>query len=120
MRIKEKIDKNIAVLSISGHMMGGPETAGLHEKIKSLIDDGIKKIVIDLQKVKWMNSSGVGVLMASFGTVARVNGNLKLANVTDKVHSLLVITQILQFFETYDSVDRAVSGFKIEKPLDMD
>jgi anti-sigma B factor antagonist len=114
MRIKEKITKNVATLSISGHMMGGPENKALHDHVKNLLGSGIRKMVIDLKKVKWMNSSGLGILMASWGSVCKEGGNLKLANVTEKVHSLLIITQVITFFETYESVDRAVASFKSE------
>ena len=111
MKIKEKMEKDVAVLTITGNMMGGPETTALHDKIKSLMADGIKKVVIDLSKVKWMNSSGLGVLMASWGSLRKENGNLKLANISEKINSLLMITQLMQFFETYQSVDRALSSF---------
>lgn len=111
MKIKEKMEKDIAILTITGNMMGGPETTALHDKIKSLMADGIKKVIIDLSKVKWMNSSGLGVLMASWGSLRKGNGNLKLANISEKINSLLMITQLMQFFETYQSVERALASF---------
>jgi len=111
MKIKEKMEKDIAILTITGNMMGGPETSALHEKIKSLMADGIKKVIIDLAKVKWMNSSGLGVLMSSWGSLRKEGGNMKLANISEKINSLLMITQLMQFFETYQSVDRAVASF---------
>lgn len=111
MKIKEKMERDIAILTITGNMMGGPETTALHDKIKSLMADGIKKVIIDLGKVKWMNSSGLGVLMASWGSLRKENGNLKLASISDKINSLLMITQLMQFFETYESVDRALASF---------
>lgn len=115
MKIKEKIEGDVAILIVSGNMMGGPETASLHEKVKSLMSDGIKKMVIDLSKVKWMNSSGLGVLMSCWGSLRKEGGNLKLANVSEKIDSLLMITQLVQFFETYETVDRALASFKTEK-----
>lgn len=115
MKIKEKIEGNVAILTVSGNMMGGPETASLHEKVKSLMSDGIKKMVIDLSKVKWMNSSGLGVLMSCWGSLRKEGGNLKLANVSEKIDSLLMITQLVQFFETYETVERALASFKTEK-----
>jgi anti-sigma B factor antagonist len=110
MKIKEKIDNHVAVLSLSGKMMGGPETTALHDHIRSLMNDGIKKVVIDLGGVKWINSSGLGVLMAAMTTLKNSEGQMKLANVTEKVESLLMITQLMRIFETYDSIDRAVSA----------
>ena len=110
MKIKEKIENHIAVLSLSGKMMGGPETMALHEHIRGLINDGINKIVIDLSGVKWINSSGLGVLMASMTTIKNANGQLKLANVTEKVESLLMITQLIRIFETYETIERAIAS----------
>ena len=111
MKIKEKIEGDVAILTISGNMMGGPETMALHEKVKSLGADEIKRVVIDLKGVKWMNSSGLGVLMACMSTLNNSGGKLKLASVTDKVKSLLVITQLMRIFDTYESAERAVASF---------
>lgn len=111
MKIKEKIEGDVAVLSVSGNMMGGPETMALHEKVKSLVADGIKKVVIDLKDVKWMNSSGLGVLMACMTTMNNNAGKLKLSSVTEKVKSLLVITQLMRIFDTYENSERAVASF---------
>jgi len=110
MKIKERIDNNVAILSLSGKMMGGPETTAVHDHIRGLISDGISKVVIDLGGVKWINSSGLGVLMASMTTLKNSEGQMKLANVTEKVESLLMITQLMRIFDTYDTVDRAVAA----------
>jgi anti-sigma B factor antagonist len=115
MKIKEKITGNVAILSVAGNMMGGPETAALHEKVKSLLSDGIKNVIIDLSKVKWMNSSGLGVLMSCWGSLRKEGGNLRLANVSEKIDSLLMITQLVQFFETFETVERAMASFTAEK-----
>jgi len=115
MKIKEKIEGDVAVLTISGNMMGGPETMALHDKIKSLGADGIKRVVIDLKGVKWMNSSGLGVLMACMSTLNNSGGKLKLASVTEKVKSLLVITQLMRIFDTFESAERAVASFYDEQ-----
>jgi len=83
----------------------------LHEKVKSLGADGIKKVVVDLKGVKWMNSSGLGVLMACTTTLNNSGGKLKMASVTEKVKSLLVITQLMRIFDTYENAERAVASF---------
>ncbi len=110
MKIKEKIEGHVAILALSGKMMGGPETTQLHDRIRSLINDKIIKVVIDLSGVKWINSSGLGVLMATHTTLKNAGGELKLSNVTEKVESLLMITQLMRIFDTYESVDRALSA----------
>ncbi|HEX9653896.1 MAG TPA: STAS domain-containing protein [bacterium] len=112
MAIKEKMQGNVAVLTISGKLMGGPETIEVHDKVKELVGNKVGKIVIDLAKVKWMNSSGLGALMGSLTTTKHGGGELKLANVTDKVQSLFMITKLITIFETFDDVDKAIASFK--------
>lgn len=110
MKIKEKIENHVAVLTLSGKMMGGPETTALHDHIRGLISDGITKVVIDLGDVKWMNSSGMGVLMACTTTLNNSEGKLVLARVSEKVQSLLIITQLIKVFDTYETVERAAAS----------
>lgn len=110
MKIKEKIEGHVAILTLSGKMMGGEETQAIHDHIKGLISDSITKVVVDLGGVKWMNSTGMGVLMASMTTLKNSDGQLALARVTEKVESLLIITQLIKVFNTYETVERAVAS----------
>ncbi len=112
MAIREKIQGDVGILTLSGKLMGGPETMEVHEKVKELVGKNIKKIVVDLGKVKWMNSSGLGALMGSLTTTKSAGGELKLTNVTDKVQSLFMITKLITIFETFDSVEEAIASFK--------
>ncbi|MFC1477001.1 STAS domain-containing protein [candidate division KSB1 bacterium] len=112
MSISEKIHEDIAVLKVSGKLMGGSETKEITEKIKSLLSDDITKIVMDLGKVKWMNSTGLGALLEAKKLIAEKDGILKLAAVADKIKSLLMITQIMGQFDTYETADRAFASFK--------
>ncbi|MFQ5638764.1 MAG: STAS domain-containing protein [bacterium] len=111
MQIKEQMHGDVAVLELKGKLMGGPETAAIHEKVKDLVGNKVNKIVIDLGKVKWMNSSGLGALMGSLTTTKNSGGELKLAKVTEKVKSLFMITKLVTIFETFESIDEAVSSF---------
>jgi len=110
MKIKEKIEDHVAILTLSGKMMGGPETTALHDHIRGLLNDKINRVVIDLGDIRWMNSSGIGVLMACMTTLTNSEGKLVLARVSEKVNSLLIITQLIKVFETYETVERAVSS----------
>jgi len=112
MAVKEKIIGNVTVLMVSGKLMGGNETREVHEKVKSLISDGLKKVVIDLSKVKWLNSQGLGMLMACFTSLRNAGGDLRIAGATDRVNSLLMITKLITIFETFETADRAVATFK--------
>lgn len=111
MQINEERQGDVAILTLKGKLMGGPETQAVHEKVKDLADNKVLKVVIDLAKVKWMNSSGLGAVMGSMTTLKNAGGELKLANVTEKVKSLFIITKLITLFDTHDSVEDAVGSF---------
>jgi anti-sigma B factor antagonist len=114
MKIEEKIENNLAILKIDGNITGSPETDELHTRIRSLLDDGIAQVILDLHDVKWMNSGGLGVLIACLATLKNSNGTLKLAQVTSKIESLLVITQLNRIFEIFETVEKAVASMTEE------
>lgn len=112
MQIKEQRHGDVAVIALKGKLMGGPETIAVHDKVKELTENKVGKVVIDLGKVKWMNSSGLGMLIGSMTTLKNSGGELRLANVTEKVQSLFMITKLVTIFETHDDVETAVNSFK--------
>lgn len=112
MTITEQDLRGIIVLELSGKIMGGPDAGLLNDKLHELIDQKKTKIVVDLAKVDWMNSSGLGILIGGLTTVRNNKGELKLANVTERIQSLLMITKLMTVFETYESVENAAASFK--------
>jgi len=102
---------NCVVITFKGNVMGGPDVVELNEKLHELIDDGKKNIVADVGKVKFMNSSGLGMLIGGLTTMRKAGGDLRIANPTDKIESLLVVTKLITVFEHYDTLDQAVESF---------
>ena len=102
---------NAVVVELKGNVMGGEDTKEFNELLHKLIDEGKKKVIVDLSDVKFMNSSGLGMLISGLTTMKRENGSLKLANVTEKIESLLIITKLITIFESFDNVDEAVNSF---------
>ena len=111
MKLTEKVIKDVVVLELSGKIMGGPDASLLNDKLHELVEAGKIKVVVDLGKVNWMNSSGLGILIGGLTTMRNNNGDLKLANVTDRIQSLLIITKLITVFETFKSTDEAVNSF---------
>ena len=112
MKLTDRIVNDVVVLEPKGKIMGGPDATLLHDKLHEFIDQKKKKVVIDLSKVEWMNSTGLGILISGLTTMRNNGGELKLAGVTEKIESLLTITKLITVFENYDSVDQAVQSFK--------
>lgn len=111
MRLSDRLENGVAVLEPAGKIMGGPDATLLHEKLHEHIEKGVKKVVIDLTKVDWVNSTGLGILISALTTMKNNGGELKLANVTEKIHSLLTITKLVTVFESYESVESALENF---------
>jgi anti-sigma B factor antagonist len=110
MKIKTTEKYEAVVLELKGNVMGGEDTKDFNELLHKLIDQGKTRIVIDLGDVKFMNSSGLGMLIGGLTTVKKANGQYKLANITDKIESLLIITKLITIFEHYESVDKALES----------
>lgn len=110
---------NAVVLTLKGNVMGGPDGSKLHDTLHELKDVGKKNVVVDLSKVKFMNSSGLGMLISGLTTMRNGGGDLRLANVADRIQSLLVITKLITVFKSYDSVDEAVQSYD-ESPVGED
>jgi len=108
MKIKETINKKVAVLSIHGNLMGPPDTIDLYERVRDLTENGVFRIILDLKHVKWINSLGVGAIMHALSIIQKVDGQLHLANLTDKVRSVFVMSQLNKLFEIHESIDEGV------------
>ncbi len=110
MKFNDFLEGDVVVIDVSGKIMGGEETTMFHGKIHEYIQQNKKNIVIDLSKVDWMNSVGLGMLISALTTVKNAGGRLVLANIT-KIESILTITRLITVFEHYDSRDEAVKVF---------
>lgn len=111
MKLSSREESGVVILEPKGKIMGGPDAIMLHDYLHDLINQDKRKVVIDLSKVEWMNSTGLGILISGLTTLRNNGGELKLANVTDKIQSLLTITKLITVFENFDTVEEAVTSF---------
>jgi anti-sigma B factor antagonist len=111
MRVKTTEKYNAVVIELKGNVMGGDDTKAFNELLHKLIEEGKKNVIVDLGDVKFMNSSGLGMLIGGLTTMKKSEGQLKLAHVTDKIESLLIITKLITIFEHFKTIDEAVSSF---------
>lgn len=112
MKLSDREQEGIVILEPRGKIMGGPDATLLHDTLYDFIQQGKIKVVIDLGRIEWMNSTGLGILVQSYTTLKNSDGQLKLARVTDKIESLLTITKLVTVFESYDTVEDAVKSFQ--------
>jgi len=112
MEIKTEVHSDIGIITLKGKLMRLPHTDELNEEIKELMKKDIKKIILDLHDVDWINSSGIGDIMRSFISVKNIVGELRLARISKKVADVLDITDLVKIFNPCDSIDEAISSLK--------
>jgi anti-sigma B factor antagonist len=115
MKLKEKMDGDIAILTLKGDLIGEPDTTNIRDKIHSLVSDEVKKVIIDMGDVNFVNSSGLGTLISALTTLKNADGDLRLAQVGKRTQNLLTITHLVKVFDIYETVDRAVASFRTGK-----
>ena len=110
--IAERPVGRVTVLDIVGRLTIDRGAQRLKDKINSLIAQGRIQIALNLQDVPYIDSGGLGQLVASFGSVLRAKGALKLMNISSRNHDLLSITHLVTVFESFDSEAQAVQSFQ--------
>jgi anti-sigma B factor antagonist len=110
--IKDREVGGVTVLDLDGKITIGEGSVLLRETVRKLLDEGKKKLLLNLGDVSYVDSSGIGELVSSYTTTNNNGGQLKLLNQTKKIHDLLTITKLVTVFETFDNEQAAVASFK--------
>ena len=110
--IKDRQAGDVTILDLSGKITIGEGSVQLREAVRRMLDEGRKKILLNLGDVSYVASSGIGELVSSYTTTGNNCGQLKLLNQTKKIHDLLTITKLVTVFETHDNEATAVASFK--------
>jgi len=110
--VKERQAGDVSILDLTGAVRIGEGSVALRNAIRGLVDESKNKILLNLAGVKYMDSSGIGELIANYTTVSRGGGQLKLLNLTDKIQDLLVITKLLTVFDVYENESDALNSFR--------
>ena len=111
MSFKVKENYGAIVIELKGKLEGGSLSSEMSETLYRSLDQGKKNVVVDLGGISYINSSGLGILISGLASMKKNGGDLKLANINNKVQGLLSITKLNQIFEQFDSVDAAVKSF---------
>ena len=110
--VKERQAGDVTILDLSGEVRIGEGSISLRDSIRKLADQGKKNVLLNLRGVKYIDSTGIGELIANYTTISRQGGQLKLLNLTDKIQNLLVITKLLTVFDAYDNEAEALKSFQ--------
>ena len=114
MKIKERRSDGVVILEVSGKIMGGPDSELFSSTLKQLIHEGFLRVVVDLAKVTWVNSTGLGILISGYTTLKRSEGEMKLLSVSDRIESIFMVTKLYSVFDSYKDESEAIASFAAE------
>jgi anti-sigma B factor antagonist len=112
LKMTERVVDGVVVVALEGRIVLGEESNALREKVKSLLAAGQKKIVLNMANVTYIDSSGLGTLVASHSSARAQGASLKLCNLGSKFQEILQVTKLVTVFEVYPSEADAIASFK--------
>jgi len=112
--VKTRKIENVVVFDLSGKLTIGEPVMQVRESLRSSVNEGVRKFILNLRDVSYIDSSGLGELVSSYTTVRNKGGDVKLLNLTTKSKDLLQMTKLLTVFDTYDDEGKALASLKGE------
>lgn len=112
MNVTERKVGDIMIVDVTGKMVSTDNAGRLKDKITSLLFQGEKKIIINLAEVAYVDSSGLGEMVACYGSATREGAKMKLANAGNRIQDLLIMTRLVTIFDSHDSEASAIESFK--------
>ena len=112
MQLEERIVQDVVIVKITGEItLKKRGDALLHEKVRSLVQQGHMKLLIDLAAVSFVDSAGLGELVQAHSITRNGGGSLRLCSPTKRLHDLLIVTDLVKLFEKYDDEAQALASF---------
>jgi anti-sigma B factor antagonist len=102
---------DVAVLEVAGKVLGGPESDALRDALEEVLSRGDRKLLVDLSGVPWMNSAGLGILLAAYSRMRERGGVVRLSGVGDRVRGILHTTKLLTVLEVVDDESSGIRSF---------
>ena len=112
MKISTRTVDSVTVVDLQGRLALGDDTEQFRTRIRELIQSGLKKILLNMGNVGYIDSSGVGELVRAYASATNQGGQLKLLNLTKKLHDLLMVTKLLTVFEAHENEKQAIESFR--------
>jgi anti-sigma B factor antagonist len=112
LKMRTRDVKGVMVIDLTGRLVMGDACAAIRDEIRDAMGQGSRKILLNLAEVSYIDSAGLGELTAAYTSVKNRDGQLKLLNLTKRVHDLMQITKLYTVFDVYDDENRAVAAFE--------
>lgn len=114
--ITERTVESVLILDLKGNIRIGGDSTNLHNTLRQALARGEKRILLNLAEVAYIDSSGLGEIVAGFATCQREGGELKLLHLVNRVRELMVMTKLLIVFDVFDVESEAIASFGAPEP----
>lgn len=104
--------ENCVVVALRGQILGGPSANEFRQKVSSLIEEGKTNLIGDLSEVSFMNSSGLGTMIATLTSLRKEGGDFKLCSAPDRIKSLLKVSKLFTVFDLHETLDEAIKSYE--------
>ena len=111
MKIKREDKEEITLLHLEGKIMGGPDAELFQSALKDVLGEGRSRVIIDLGKVSWVNSTGLGILIRGHSTMKQNGGELKLIGVNKRIDQIFMVTKLHTIFDSFEDEGAATASF---------
>jgi anti-sigma B factor antagonist len=111
LELAKRVSGDVTIIDIRGRCTLGDETEYLDRDLKKAIDDGSRKLLLNLTELSQIDSTGVSIIVATYVSLRRLKGEVKLLHPTGRVQTVLAITHLLQVIPNFDEEDKAVASF---------
>jgi len=112
MKIEKRKKGNVTILDLKGKILFGDGIDELRQSINAAIKENEKQLVLNFAEVPYLDSTGLGEVVRSYTTLKKEGGAVKIANLTNKVKDLMMVTKLITVFETFENENEAVKSFK--------
>lgn len=111
MEIRCRIVDGVVILDLEGNIYLGRDTQDLRTQVKAFVRAGVRRMILNLQGVKNLDSSGLGEMISSFASMTREGGQIKLLHLNPRIHRLMSLTKLLTVFDVFEDERKAVESF---------
>jgi anti-sigma B factor antagonist len=112
MKIEKRKKGNVTIFDLKGKILFGDGIEELRQSINALLKENEKQLVLNFAEVPYLDSTGLGEVVRSYTTLKKEGGTVKIANLTNKVKDLMMVTKLITVFETFENETEAVESFK--------